>query len=253
MGSSAAATAPVTVAYGTQSPLQAMDVYRPASGPAALVVYVHGGGWGGGDKSGGTAVAATLTAAGYVVASVNYRLVGAGTTVADAAGDVAHAAAFLLAHAAAYGIDPRRFALAGHSAGGHLVALMATDPEFARAAGLDLSRLGVMVALDGVFDLTGFPAAGVIGDAAARRAASPVFQVSEVVGHPLFCLVHETALPVFGAQADAFAAALRTAGQRVTESLVPNLPHPALAALFGEAGTPMAGEAEECLKEGLLF
>src|SRR5690242_5619560 len=56
-----------------------MDLYFPAPlevGPAPVALYIHGGGWAGGDKSwiGRVVPAETLAARGYLVAAVNYRL-----------------------------------------------------------------------------------------------------------------------------------------------------------------------------------
>ena len=100
---------------------QRLDIYLPRNpGPHPLIVWVHGGAWRAGSKQdmplGG------LIAQGFAVASVDYRL----STVAPMPAqihDVKAAIRFLRAHAAEYGFDARRFAVAGSSAGGHLAAL----------------------------------------------------------------------------------------------------------------------------------
>ncbi len=238
-----------TVAYGTQSSAQSLDIYRAATSSAPWVLFVHGGGWTLGDKSAGIRIAKALTSAGYAVASIDTRM-SPEASVADEAADVAAAAAFLLAHAAQFGLDPTHFALAGHSAGGHLVALVATDPRFARAAGLDLTRLAAVVTLDGVFDMTlrseHNPLFG--ADPAMRSALSPVSHVRQVAGHPLFCLLHENTTPRFTLQADAFAAALRSAGQTVTEMVVPGLHHGEMVGRFDDPSQPLARDTEDCLR-----
>ncbi|MBI4752342.1 MAG: carboxylesterase family protein [Acidobacteria bacterium] len=69
------------VPYGAQStsgPLT-LDVYEPTSPPSGmrpLVIFVHGGGFRAGDKSQGTPYATEFTSAGFVFASIDYRLTG---------------------------------------------------------------------------------------------------------------------------------------------------------------------------------
>lgn len=111
-----------------------LDLYRPVERSTALplVIYVHGGGWMNGHtrQSGAfsdfTAVLADLSARGYVVASLEYRLSKEAPFPA-AIDDVRTAIRFLKGNAARYGIDPRRVAIWGGSAGGQLAALAALD------------------------------------------------------------------------------------------------------------------------------
>ncbi len=249
-----AAARPQTVAYGPEGAQQTLDIYRPQTNRAApLVLFVHGGGWTKGNKAGGWHVAKPLAELGYVVASINYRMPGE-TTIGDEAADVASAAAFLLAHAADYGIDPaRRFALIGHSAGGHLVALVGTDPSYARTAGLDLARLGAVIALDGVFDFN-HPTMrnpAIDPNPTYRAHMSPIAHVDDISGHPVFCLLHENTAPRFELQADAFAAALQSHGQTVTETLVPGLTHGAMVGQFDDPAEPLAKQVGDCLQKAL--
>ena len=78
------------------------------------------------------------TGLGYHLASINYRLVPA-ATVEQQGADVAAAIAYLLKNAKTLGIDSSRVVLMGHSAGAHLSALVGTDPQYLRGAGLDLN------------------------------------------------------------------------------------------------------------------
>ncbi len=137
-----------TLAYGTDK-LQRLD-YWSAAGNAPLVVFVHGGGWKRGDKQmmDGSAKLKHWQAQGYAVASVNYRLVPA-NTVEEQAADVASALAHLKQHATRLGFDATRIALVGHSAGAHLVALVGTDPQYLRTAGLSFGDIRGIVPLDG--------------------------------------------------------------------------------------------------------
>ena len=141
-----------TISYGSDE-LQALD-FHPAqmmAGEAApLVLFVHGGGWSRGDKGNATGrlKAPHYTALGYHFATTNYRLVPE-ATVEQQAQDVADALAALLIQADTLGIDRKRVALMGHSAGAHLVALVGTDPKYLRQAGLGFEDIAGVIPLDG--------------------------------------------------------------------------------------------------------
>ena len=124
------------ISYGPD-PAQRFDVYvstqPPASvAPAPVILFVHGGGWSRGDKSNAQVIepkVAHWAAQGYVVISTNYRMLP--TPVAQQADDVATAIAFAQSQAGLWGGDPKRFILMGHSAGAHLVALIAAGARTA--------------------------------------------------------------------------------------------------------------------------
>ena len=120
-----------------------LDLYQPPprSYPLPLVVFVHGGGFGGGDSRHAAvfddlpATMAGLAAQGYVVASVNYRLSGEARFPA-AVQDVKAAIRFLRGHARDLNLDVTRAALWGVSTGGQLAALAGAScgvPLFAPA------------------------------------------------------------------------------------------------------------------------
>lgn len=190
-----------TLPYGTD-PLQAVDFW-PGVGPRApLVVFVHGGGWKRGDKSmmTGSAKLADWQGKGYAVASVNYRLVP-DATVEQQAADVASALALLRSRADTLGIDPARIVLVGHSAGAHLVALVGTDPQWLRGAGLPLDAVRGVIPLDGAaYDVpTQFRDSGrfmrgtytqAFGtDPRRQRALSPTFHAA-APNAPAFLILH---------------------------------------------------------------
>ena len=92
--------------------------------PVPAVVWIHGGGWSGGNKE--RAPTAILTRKGYVGVAVQYRLSGRAAFPAQIH-DCKGAIRWLRAHAAEYRIDPERIGVWGASAGGHLVALLGTS------------------------------------------------------------------------------------------------------------------------------
>lgn len=104
---------------------QRLDLFLPPEDGAVhpLVVWIHGGGWEGGNKD--RCPARPLVARGYAVASLNYRLSQHATYPAQIE-DCKAAIRWLRAHAAEHGIDRERVGVWGASAGGHLVALLGT-------------------------------------------------------------------------------------------------------------------------------
>jgi acetyl esterase/lipase len=111
--------------YGPD-PAQRLDLYAPAgaTSPLPVLLYLHGGAWAVGDKS-DMAVErlVPLVAHGIAVASANYRLVPSGVIWPAPLHDVKAAVRWLRANAAEHGLDPRRIAVGGASAGGHLASM----------------------------------------------------------------------------------------------------------------------------------
>lgn len=118
---------------------QRFDVYAPdkrSATPAPVVFMVHGGGWRRGDKAMQSVVenkVARWVTRGFIVVSANYRMLP-GADVAQQAADVAKALAVAGQQAPGWGGDPNKFIMMGHSAGAHLVALIASSPAIAGSA-----------------------------------------------------------------------------------------------------------------------
>jgi arylformamidase len=184
-----AGTSPVTreIAYGPD-PAQRFDVYLPSQVKGApTIFYVHGGGWRRGDKAMRGLIEAKQkrwTAAGAIVISANYRMLP-DTDPIEQARDIARAVAKAQDTVASLGGDPDGFVLMGHSAGAHLIGLLAASPAMIRQAGVKPWRASVLLdggAIDTEATMQGrnlplFDAA--FGkDPAYWRAASPLAQLN---------------------------------------------------------------------------
>jgi acetyl esterase/lipase len=111
-----------------------LDLVTPAAaGRYPLVVYVPGGGFVRAPRGMARRERAFVAAAGYAVASVEYRTTRQDATVRDGLADVQAAVDHLVDHAEQYGIDPERIALWGESAGGYLASVAGLNDPRVRA------------------------------------------------------------------------------------------------------------------------
>jgi len=134
-----------------------LDVFYPAKTkkrkPAVLMIF--GGGWKSGDKTQNHAMAIELAKQGYVAVSAEYRLSGEAIYPA-AVLDLKAATAWMRSHAKKYGIDKKKIAALGCSAGGQLAALLGTTNNKqlyetkANEYTPDATRIQAIVDIDGV-------------------------------------------------------------------------------------------------------
>ena len=197
------ALADVTVtrdlAYGTDKKQQ-LDVYVPdacKTTSCPVVIWVHGGGWrhGGKDMRAGQKMANIWAGQGIVFVETDYRLTPQVMHPAHVQ-DVAASINWVKKNIASYHGDPSRVFLLGHSAGAHLVALVATDASYLGAYGIKLTDLAGVFPIDTAsFDLTQSPPLvdGIVDkafgtDPAVLRSASPLFQVKANTAYPHFVI-----------------------------------------------------------------
>ncbi len=138
------------VAYGA-SAAETLDLFPATGGPAPVQVFFHGGYWLSRDKSDFSFLAPAFVDAGAAMVVVNYALIPA-VGMDELVRQCRLSLAWVHGNAASFGGDARRIFVSGHSAGGHLVAMMmATDwPAF---AGLPRDLVKGGCAISGVFDL----------------------------------------------------------------------------------------------------
>jgi len=116
----------------TDNPRQRLDLYLPEPAregePLPVIVFVHGGGWRGGDKKHGEVMLPFVESGEYAVASIGYRFTDEAIWPAQIH-DCKAAIRWLRAHAEQYNLDPARIGAVGMSAGGHLVAMLGTTGD----------------------------------------------------------------------------------------------------------------------------
>jgi len=164
------------VAYGN-APSERLDVFAPPAPGAPVLVYIHGGYWRALDKRDQSFVAPPFVAAGAMVVLPNYALCPA-VRIDDIVLQLVQSLAWVWRHAAEYGGDRSRIVVTGHSAGGHLAAMMLACEWPAVAPDLPADLVKGALAVSGVFELeplrhAPFLAADLALDAAAARRLSP--------------------------------------------------------------------------------
>ena len=140
-----------SVRYGGES-RQMLDVYEPRRPhDGTVVVFFYGGGWRMGQRADYRFLAQTLARSGATVVVADYRLYPQGV-FPDFMHDAAAAVAWTARNIAGYGGNPARIYLLGHSAGAHIVTLLALDPRYLAAQGLEPSLLAGVDALSAPTD-----------------------------------------------------------------------------------------------------
>lgn len=140
-------------AYG-KDPRQSLDVYVPAmpqaKADADVVLFIYGGRWQFGSKDEYRFVADSLAEQGFITVIPDYRLFPQ-VDWRDFIADSAAAYRWVETHIAAYGGNPRRIFIMGHSAGAHMAAMVALDPVLRKQAGSDKAPCG-LIGLAGPYD-----------------------------------------------------------------------------------------------------
>jgi acetyl esterase/lipase len=227
------------IVYGSaQDRDLALDLYLPNHPlrPVPIILYIHGGGWSGLDKS-WCPYPMRLLDQEYAVASIDYRLLDEGGQFPANLHDCKAAVRWVRAHAAAYGLDGEHIGAWGDSAGAHLAALVGLTGDVPELEG-DVGTPGVsskaqaVCTYFGALDLVALvgprmddsPRAALLSRLTGAvplsahldklRAASPITYVS--AGAPPFLILHgdvDTIVPV--SQSVLFYEALWAAGADV--------------------------------------
>ena len=169
-----------------------LDLYLPKGHRGYPVLFfVHGGAWRSGDKNffgAYSSLGKFYARRGIGTVVTNYRL-SPSVTHPEHIRDIARAFTWTYRHIARYGGRPDLIFPCGHSAGGHLVALLATDGSYLKALGLKADVIPGVIPISGVYRIPGRLLASVFGtDAEKRRKAGPIEHVH--AGLPPFLILY---------------------------------------------------------------
>jgi arylformamidase len=139
------------VRYGG-GPSEHLDIFPAPQPDAPVVVFIHGGYWRSLDKREHSFVAPPLTRAGACVVIPNYALCPA-VTIPEIVMQMVRALAWTWRQIHRHGGNPKRISVAGHSAGGHLAAMMLACDWRAYAADLPPDLVKRALSISGLFDL----------------------------------------------------------------------------------------------------
>jgi len=204
-----------------------LDLYIPKNKkPAPVFFFVHGGAWRSGDRALYFPLGGRFAKEEILTVVPSYRLAPLNPHPAQIE-DVAAAFAWTVKHIAEYGGDPNRIYVGGHSAGGHLSALLALDERWLKKYDLTSKSIRGAITMSGVYDLVaiGDSQAAVFGtDKEARKDASPLTFVKG--GAPPFVVTYcQRDYMTLPAQAKTFYKALRDAKIEAKMVYVPGENH----------------------------
>jgi acetyl esterase/lipase len=188
-----------------------LDLYVPKGAKDfPVMVFVHGGMWRSGNKELYALLGDTFAKQGIGTAVINYRLSnrnGTGVKHPEHVRDVAKAFAWVKANAAKYGGSKDKLYLSGHSAGGHLVSLLATDEQYLKAEGCSVADIKGVMTVSGVYTVSNLvPAFHDIfsKDDAVCQAASPITHVTAAKGPPFLIAYGTKDFPFLDQMAEQF-------------------------------------------------
>ena len=223
----------IDLAYGPHE-RERLDIFLPENDGAPMFAFIHGGYWQWNDKEGFEFLAKELNAAGAAFANIEYALCPA-VTIAELTNQCRRAIAFLWRNAAKYGYDAGNIVVSGHSAGGHLTAMMqATDwPAFEDGLPMDVVAAGLPIS--GVYDLEPIRLTplndAVRMEAGDVAAVSPMFMAPTSTG-PSVIAFGGNEYDEFDRQAEDLAAAWAKHGMETSTLNMPGRDHfTALSAL----------------------
>lgn len=214
-------------AYGA-GPRQRLDVYAPAASAAAapVIVFIYGGSWASGAKDDYAFVGAAFAAQGFITVIPDYRLVP-GVRFPAFIEDCAAAMRWASDHVAAYGGDPDRIVLVGHSAGAYNAVMLALDAHYLADAGVDAARVRGVAGLAGPYDFFPFDVdatRNAFGQAPDPQLTQPV-RFARADAPPLLLLWGDADTTVGPRNLANLERAVRAAGGAVETRIYPGVDH----------------------------
>jgi len=203
-----------------------LDVYFPKGEKGyPIVLFVHGGTWRSGDRKLYAPLGATLARTGVGTVIISYRLSPA-VQHPEHVKDVARAFSWTHANMARYGGNVEQIFVSGHSAGGHLAALVATDESYLKEEKRALTEIKGVIPISGVYQITPIKVfeAAFGSDEDRLKKASPLTHVREKL--PPFCLVYaEKELPFLDQMAEKMCKELQICRCDATVHKIPGRDH----------------------------
>jgi len=204
-----------------------LDIFRSGVDGAPLFVFIHGGYWQGGDKSIYSFVAEPFLAAGVDVAVIGYELCPS-TDMPTMVAKIQTAVAWIWRNAASLGIAADRINLSGHSAGGHLTAMLLAKPWPGIATDLPVNLIKSAIPISGLYQLEPVRHT-TIADALSldRKTAadlSPHF-LKPANGAPILAVVGANETSEFHEQSNQFVSRWRKHGAAIATYTEPEADH----------------------------
>jgi acetyl esterase/lipase len=222
------------LAYG-DGPRAKLDVYLPEhmGAPGPLVVFFYGGRWASGEKAQYRFVGAALAARGAIAVIPDYSLYPPSSFPVFLE-DASRALRWATDNAERLGADRSRIFLMGHSAGGHIAAMLAFDKRWLAAVDLSPSRdLAGFIGLAGAYDfaIDSDVLRGVFGPPANAAATQPLRYVTREAP-PALLLAGEADGTVRPRNTRALAAAIDAAGGEARALYYPGVAHREIVGAF---------------------
>jgi acetyl esterase/lipase len=240
------------LAYGTDR-RQKLDLYIPdkLTLPAPVLLFFYGGSWTGGSKALYPAFGQAFASKGIITAVADYRLYPQVRYPAFIE-DGARAFAWLHAHATQYGGDPGGLFLAGHSAGAYIAVMLAANPSYLRAAGVDPASIRGAIGISGPYDFLPLKDDELIAifGGANRPQTQPIHYI-DGARPPMLLATGTKDTTVSPGNTSRLAEKLRSIGSPVEERTYPGIGHIGiiLSLLPGLRGrTPLYGDMLEFIR-----
>ena len=224
--------------YG-DGPNMTLDIFPQSGPPRPILLFIHGGYWRAMDKDLFSYPAIGLNDAGVVYVSVNYALAPS-VTLDEIVEQCRQAVTWVHRNAKSYGGDPTRIHISGHSAGGHLTAMMLST-DWAQRGAADIKLAGG-IAISGIFDLVPLLETSIndgvqLDREAARRNSPTEFLPSN--GPPLVSAVGAGETDEFQRQSREYAAAWNESGGRAQYLALEGFHHFDVVLELGRSGSEL--------------
>jgi arylformamidase len=244
------ARAEYDVSYGPHA-RERLDLFLPpAKKKVPLLAYIHGGYWQWNDKEPFVFLAEHVVASGAAFANIEYALCPT-VSLTELTDQIRRALAYLWREADKYGYDRDRIVVSGHSAGGHLTAMMMATDWSSFSDGLPPNLVAAGLPISGIYDVEAVrltPLNDLVGmDEAEARALSPMF-LPPVSRAPMTVVVGGTESEEFHRQANEFAETWRNVGVPADVLVAPGRDHFTVLNALAEPGHDVFAAATRLLE-----